>query len=107
MGKVTDAVTGAPIKPYATIVVAWVAEPSTFMGANSELAGEIDPATGQWKYHGTIQGKYRILVPPDTELTLRATTVAKGYKPYQYPGVITVGSGQDKLLDIQLQPEDK
>jgi hypothetical protein len=106
-GRVTDAVTGAPIKPYATIVVAWVSDPKTIMGANSELAGEIDSKTGQWKYHGAIEGKYRMLVPADTELTLKATTIAKGYKPYQYSGVITVGSGQDKVLDIQLQPEDK
>ncbi|MFZ3276099.1 MAG: hypothetical protein WA182_04280 [Candidatus Sulfotelmatobacter sp.] len=106
-GKVTDALTGAPIKPYAEIVVAWAAEQATVMGTHTELAGWIDPGTGQWIYHGTIQGKYRILVPPDTELTLKATAIAKGYKPYQYPGVITVGSGQDKVLDIQLQPEDK
>jgi hypothetical protein len=107
MGKVTDALTGAPIKPYANVVVAWASEPATFMGTNTELAGEIDPATGSWKYHGTIQGKYRILVPPDTELTLKATAMAKGYKPYQYHGVITVGAGQDRVLDIQLQPEDR
>jgi len=45
------------------------------------------------------------LVPPDTELTLKA--MAKGYKPYQYQGVISVVSGQDKVLDIQMQPEEK
>jgi hypothetical protein len=106
-GRITDAVTGAPIKPYATVVISWASDSKIFMGANSELAGEMDPKTGQWKYHGAIEGKYRILVPPDTELTLKATTIAKGYKPYQYNGVITVGSGQDKVLDIQLQPEDK
>jgi hypothetical protein len=106
-GKVTDAVTGAPIRPYATIIVAWASDPTAFMGANSELAGEIDPSTGQWKYHGAIQGKYRILVPADTQLTVKAMTIAKGYKPYQYQGVVTVGSGRDAVLDIQLQPEDK
>ncbi len=107
IGRVTDAVTGAPIKPYATVVVAWSSDPSTFMAVNSELAGELDPSTGKWKYHGNIQGKYRVLVPPDTELTVKATALAKGYKPYQYQGVITISAGQDKVLDIQLQPEDK
>jgi hypothetical protein len=53
----------------------------------------------------TGSGKYRILVPRATELTLKA--MAKGYKLYQYEGVITVGFGQDKTLDIQLQPQEK
>lgn len=104
MGRVTDTVTGAPIKPYADIVVAWAGEPTKMMATETDFrAGRVDPGTGKWISMGN--GKYRILVPPDTELTLKAIT--KGYKPYQYQGVITVGSGQDKVLDIQLQPEDK
>lgn len=106
-GRVTDAVTGAPIRPYATVVVSWASDPSVFMGANSELAGEIDPGTGQWRYNRPIQGKYRILVPAGTELTVKVTSIARGYKLYQHQGVITVGSGQDAVLDIRLQPEDK
>lgn len=89
MGRVSDTVTGAPIKADVDIVVAWAAEPRTMMATKT--------ATGS--------GKYRILVPGATELTLKA--MAKGYKLYQYEGVITVGSGQDKTLDIQLQPQEK
>jgi hypothetical protein len=91
IGKITDAVTGHPIEPYATIKIAWASDPTAWFGGN------------------TIEnsGKYRLLVPPDTELVLKAMTTARKYKPYRYEGVITVGSGQEKVLDIQLQPEDK
>lgn len=90
IGKVTDGMTGHPIEPYATIKIAWASDPTVWFGGN------------------TIEksGKYRLLVPPDTELTLSAVTM-RGYKPYQYQGVISVGSGQDRVLDIQLQPEDR
>jgi hypothetical protein len=91
IGKVTDAVTGHPIEPYATVKIAWASDPTAWFGGN------------------TVEnsGKYRLLVPPGTELTVKAFTIAKGYKPYQYEGVITVEPGQDRVLDIQLQPEDK
>lgn len=107
VGRVTDAATGLPIKPYATVAMAWASNPTIFMGANTESAGWIDPVTGEWKYRCTVEGKYRLLVPADTALTLSAMTIAKGYKPYRYQGVITVESGQQKVVDIQLQPEDK
>lgn len=106
VGRVTDAVTGAPIKPYATVTVAWASDPSTFMAVNSELAGEMDPTTGKWRYNVEIKGKFRILVPAGTEVTLKAAALAKGYKPYEHPGVITVSSGRDKTIDIQLQTEN-
>jgi hypothetical protein len=46
---------------------------------------------------------YRILLPANTSLTL--TVTSPGYKPWSYPGVISVASGQDTPLDIQLEPE--
>ena len=106
-GKVTDALTGAPIKPYAEIVVAWAAEQATVMGTRHGNCWMDRPR--HWSVDIPRHNPREIphFGSPDTELTLKATAIAKGYKPYQYPGVITVGSGQDKVLDIQLQPEDK
>jgi hypothetical protein len=84
MGKITDAVTGAPIRDYH-MELAWTSDPTRGLG-------------------GGMDSSYRWLLPPDTGITLKIQ--AKGYQSQEYKN-ITVSSGQDKALDIQLQPEGK
>jgi hypothetical protein len=80
-GKVTDAVTGAPVNPHFEF--AWASDPANRRG------------------HAT-KAEYRILLPSNTDI--KVTVSSRGYKPWTYPGVINVGPGQDMTLDIQLQP---
>jgi hypothetical protein len=84
VGKITDAVTGHPISDYY-MELAWTSDPSRGKG-------------------GGMGSSYRWLVPANTGITLKIR--AKGYKPQQYQD-LTVGSGQERVLDIQLQPDAK
>jgi hypothetical protein len=80
-GKVTDAVTGAPVNPHFEF--AWASDPANRRG------------------HAT-KAEYRILLPSNTDI--KVTVSSRGYKPWTYPGVINLGPGQDMTLNIQLQP---
>lgn len=84
VGKVTDALTGAPVKPYFEF--AWASDPHNTMSES-------------------MSPNYRILLPSNTGITFWVG--AEGHKRYTYPGVINVRPGQDFRLDIQLQPEPK
>jgi hypothetical protein len=82
VGHVTDSATGATLRP--DFEFAWASgDPTKRMGK-----GTVDP--------------YRILLPPDTDITL--TVQCEGHKPWTYPGVINVRPGQDMKLDIELEP---
>jgi hypothetical protein len=48
---------------------------------------------------------YRILLPANTNLTLDVTS--PGYRPLSYARAISVGSGQEGTLDIELELEGK
>ena len=82
MGRITDAVTGAPIKDYQ-MELTWTSDPTRGMG-------------------GGMGANYRWLLPPDTGITVKIR--AKGYQPQEFKD-ITVSSGQDREFDIQLQPK--
>jgi hypothetical protein len=84
MGSVTDAATGSPIES-CRMELSWTSDPSRGMG-------------------GGMGSRYRWLVPANTEITLKIG--AKGYRPQEYHDLL-VPSGQDKVLDIQLQPDAK
>ena len=83
-GKVTDAVTGAPVNLHYEL--AWAREPANRMG-------------------GGTGDHYRILLPSNTDI--KVTVWSQGYKRWTYPGVINLGPGQDMKLDIQLEPAGK
>lgn len=80
-GQVTDASTGAPVRPEFHL--AWASDPKNEMGEST-------------------RDRYRLLLPPNTDITL--TVVARGYKLWTYPGSINIGPGQDMQLDIKLEP---
>src|SRR5438132_9753124 len=80
-GHVTDAVTGAPVNPYFEF--AWASDCTNKQGVGT-------------------RSDYRILLPPNT--AIRTTVLSNGYKPWIYPGTISIGSGQDMNLDIQMHP---
>jgi hypothetical protein len=79
-GKVTDAVSGVPVKPEFEF--AWVSDPENKLGESTS-------------------NSYRILLPSNTDIKL--TVLSRGYKPWSYPGTINVGPGQDMTLDIQME----
>jgi hypothetical protein len=81
-GKVTDVVTGVPVKPEFEFE--WASDPQNKLGET------------------TSGNDYRILLPPNTDIKL--TVLSRGYKPWSYPGTINVGPGQDMTLDIQMEP---
>jgi hypothetical protein len=80
-GKVTDAATGAQVKPQ--FALAWAADTQNQMGESTS-------------------SNYRILLPSNTAIKL--TVLSQGYKAWSYPGTINVGPGQDMTLDIQMEP---
>ena len=84
VGKVTDAFTGQPIKPYFEF--AWASDPANRMG------------------EGTSEN-YRILLPSNT--AIKMTVSSEGYKTWSYPGTISIGPGQNMPLDIKLEPVPK
>jgi hypothetical protein len=79
-GQVTDAVTGAPLRPKFEL--SWASHPIAAM-RESTLS------------------LYRISLPADIEITVQVTS--PGYKPRSYPGTISVRSGQEITLDIQME----
>jgi hypothetical protein len=81
VGQVTDAVSGAPVEPEFQL--AWASDPKNEMG---ESTGD----------------HYRLLLPPNVDITL--TVVARGYKPWTYPGNVNIGPGQDMRFDIKMEP---
>jgi len=83
-GHVTDALSGSILMPYFEFER--VADPSRRMGIRMG-----DP--------------FRILLPSNTEV--KFVVQMEGYKPWTYPGTISVGPGQDLTLDIKLEPLSK
>jgi hypothetical protein len=81
-GQVTDAVTGAPLE--SKFELAWASQP---------IAAMREPTLSL----------YRISLPADIEITVLVRS--PGYKPWSYPGVISVRSGQEITLDVQMEPE--
>jgi len=81
-GQVTDAVTDAPLR--AKFELAWALHPINAM-RESTLS------------------LYRISIPADLEITVKVSS--SGYKPWSYPGTISVRPGQEITLDIQMEPE--
>lgn len=81
-GQVTDAVTAAPLNPKFEL--SWASHP---IAAIRESTLSL----------------YRLSLPADIEITVQVTS--PGYKPWSYPGTISVRSGQEITLDIQMEPE--
>jgi hypothetical protein len=81
-GQVTDAVTGVPLRPKFEL--SWASHPINAM-RESTLS------------------LYRISLPADIEITVQVTS--PGYKQWSYPGTISVRSGQERTLDIQMESE--
>lgn len=81
VGTVTDATTGAPVKPQ--FALAHASDTKNQMG-------------GSWP------SNYHILIPSNTDILL--TVIANGYKPWNYSGAINLSPGQDMKLDIKMQP---
>jgi hypothetical protein len=81
-GQVTDAVTGASLRPK--FEVSWASHPITAMREST-------------------LGLCRISLPADIETTVQVTCA--GYKPWSYPGTISVRSGQEITLDIKMEPD--
>lgn len=91
IGTVTDAVTGAPLNPVVEFRRA--SQPNYFLRGT-----------------GLVKAKYRVLVPSDTDVTMKVWL--DGYQAWYYPGIVDesastslrLESGQERTLDIQLQP---
>lgn len=83
-GQVTDAVTGAPLRP--NFELAWASHPIATM-RDSSLS------------------LYRISLPTDIDITVQVSS--PGHEPWSYPGVINVRSGQEITLDVQMEPEPR
>jgi hypothetical protein len=81
-GQVTDAVTAAPLIP------------------RFELSRAAHPIPAMRE---SMLSLYLLSLPADIEITVRVTS--PGYKPWSYPGTISVRSGQEITLDIQMEPE--
>jgi hypothetical protein len=81
-GQVTDAVTGAPLRPKFEL--AWASHPLVVMGEST-------------------LSLYRISLPANIHITVQVTS--PGYKPWSYPSTISVKPGQEMSLDIQMEPE--
>jgi hypothetical protein len=90
-GSLTDAVTGAPI-PNGGVEL-WRSN-----DAKRSIGGR------------SVQAQYKLLLPANTAVGLKFSV--PGYQPWYYPGVadalhatsLTLKSGQQKTLDVQLQP---
>jgi hypothetical protein len=81
-GQVVDAVSGAPLKPKFEL--SWTSPSIAAM-------------------HESTPSVYRISLPAYIEITVRVTS--PGYKPWAYPGTISVKPGQEKTLDVKMEPE--
>jgi len=81
-GQVTDAATGAPLRP--TFEFAWAPHPISAMRVSALSV-------------------YRISIPADIDISVQVT--APGYKAWSYPGTISVRPHQEITLDIQMEPE--
>jgi hypothetical protein len=93
VGTVTDAVTGAPLNPYVEFRRTY--QPDCFLrGA------------------GLVNAKHRVLVPSDTDVTMKVRL--ESYRDWYYPGTgdkfvsgsLPLEPGQERTLNIQLQPRD-
>lgn len=90
LGTVTDAATGAPLNPV--VEFRWVSHPNYFLRGT-----------------GLVKAKYRVLVPSDTDVTMKVWL--DGYQAWYYPGTVDESAstslrlepGQERTLDIQLQ----
>jgi hypothetical protein len=89
VGSISDAATGKPVKARV--------EMRHVKNENNFLRNSVNP-------------NFRLLVPPDAKITF--TVSADGYETWYYPGYIgavaaaplTLRSGEEKTLDIKLQP---
>jgi hypothetical protein len=93
IGNVREAVTDVPLAPCVELRL--VTEPDMYV-TNS----------------GWIQGKYRILVPSDRDVTMLIWD--SEHRPWYYPGTedktnrtpLRLGPGEEKTLNIQLEPKN-
>ena len=93
-GRVTDAVTGAPLRPCVEFKRS--ANPSNFMSGS-----------------GIVKESYRLFVPSDTDVLLKIWL--DGYKPWYFPGTlreserkgVRLKPGEHTSLDISLQADAK
>ena len=91
-GTVTDAVTSAPLSPC--VEFRWAADPNNF-----------------WSSNGVASGKFRILIPSDTDVVWKVWL--DGYKPWYYRGTsdrsmatsLRLLPGRVRALRIELQPD--
>ena len=91
-GTMTDAVTSAPLSPCTEF--RWAADPNNF-----------------WSGNGLANGKFRILIPSDTDVLWKVWL--DGYKPWYYPGTsdrsmansLRLMPGRVRVLRIELQPD--
>jgi hypothetical protein len=93
LGRVTDAVSNAPLSPCVEFRRA--SEPNNLLSAN-----------------GWVKPNYKLLIPSDTDILVKISL--DGYKTWYYPGtvekeasqVVRLRPGEKKLVDIQLQPAE-
>jgi hypothetical protein len=91
VGTITDAITGAPL---------------------NACAGFKQISAADFNYAYPVKTNYRLLIPADADLTIKVWL--DGYKPWYYPGTdqkfagtsMRLRSGEEKMLDIQLQPDE-
>ncbi len=91
IGTVTNAVTGAPLNPV--VEFRRVSQPNNFLRGT-----------------GLVNAKYRVLVPSDTDFTMKVSL--DSYQAWYYPGTaeesastpLRLAPGQERTLDIQLKP---
>lgn len=90
-GTVRDAATGRPMDP--NVLFHWVSNPRNFLGT------------------GLNKPRFRILVPPDTPITMVVSQ--KGYEDWTYSlgrgtmkNAIRLGPGEEMRLDIRLRPRE-
>jgi hypothetical protein len=93
-GKVTDAATGAPLRPCVEFRRA--ANPNNFMRGS-----------------GIVDQSYKLFVPPDTDVLMKIWL--DGYRPWYFPGTyrkaqrkgVRLRPGEHLSLDIPLMPDAK
>lgn len=93
-GKVTDAVTGTPLRPCVEFRIA--DKPNNFMRGS-----------------GLVEQTYKLFVPSDTDVLMKIWL--DGYRPWYFPGTfrkserkgVRLKPGEHMSLDILLQPDTK
>ncbi|HTQ60345.1 MAG TPA: hypothetical protein VMI32_08990 [Candidatus Solibacter sp.] len=93
-GKVTDALTGAPLRPCVEFRRS--ANPNNFLSGS-----------------GLVQQNYKLFVPSNTNVMVKIWL--DGYRPWYFPGTfrkserteVRLRPGEHRTLDIALQPDAK